>query len=447
MDKLKLYNRLYGKVYDNPVYDFSVFQPYIDAAIKVKNEPIYCDPVGFSKLIQSSKWPTWAEWEDKKMNKFIRVPADKMNPGGVDWRPKSFIKGTWNVGKSVDVLVESDATHWYSGPQYPHSLTDPLNYGGRTTSSGSHAVYLVTPEVYEEYVKLSTPVPFVTKTATKRVRKSKMSYPVDTHDYKTPLTEGTPGTSVIHVPVGLVAGEDTRPERWVAQRWYNNALKDDWDYKNWNKQTNLMLKNTNHMAKSLRGQSHDSNYKFIKYLVIDSHFKADHKMSPKQWQKKFNPGFVDPNKTTKSKMKTIKFTKKVVSTVKYDSSLQSNFTPNTRCPVPTGTIMWKYGWDVSGGYRGGGLRVIIKLVTLEPGIYSGSGDGKFRVPSAKVVGMWAQSTGKSTKLAFSQHDPSFTYKMGAIVRCKGVFDDNQYEACSSGIHGLATRAAAESFRI
>jgi hypothetical protein len=37
--------------------------------------------------------------------------------------------------------------------------------------------------------------------------------------------------------------------------------------------------------------------------------------------------------------------------------------------------------------------------------------------------------------------------MNAIVRCKGVFDDNQYEACSSGIHGLATRAAAELFRI
>jgi hypothetical protein len=45
----------------------------------------------------------------------------------------------------------------------------------------------------------------------------------------------------------------------------------------------------------------------------------------------------------------------------------------------------------------------------------------------------------------SQHDGTFTYKVGETVRSRKPFDDNRWEECASGIHFFLTREEANAY--
>lgn len=45
----------------------------------------------------------------------------------------------------------------------------------------------------------------------------------------------------------------------------------------------------------------------------------------------------------------------------------------------------------------------------------------------------------------SQHDETFTYKIGEVVRPREPFDENRWNECSSGIHFFLTREEAEDY--
>jgi hypothetical protein len=67
---------------------------------------------------------------------------------------------------------------------------------------------------------------------------------------------------------------------------------------------------------------------------------------------------------------------------------------------------------------------------------------KCRASQAKVLAIYDGK--KQVKTGVSQHDPSFAYRVGRIVKPKEPFSDKWMEECASGIHFYITRIEAEN---
>jgi hypothetical protein len=87
---------------------------------------------------------------------------------------------------------------------------------------------------------------------------------------------------------------------------------------------------------------------------------------------------------------------------------------------------------------------IVKLLIPAKAKRSNATGRKCRCEYAKDVAHFTFD-GKRTRKPFtSQHDSSFVYEVGKIIK-PNKFDDNRWEECSSGIHFFITRIEAEKY--
>lgn len=118
--------------------------------------------------------------------------------------------------------------------------------------------------------------------------------------------------------------------------------------------------------------------------------------------------------------------------------------------LPKGTIVWKACRRDDDNF--GGI-LILKLQVLEDGVvpYAArvstcfDGARKCRVPAVKVLSMHTKKSGTrraGVRTARSDHDPSFVYEVGKVVRSR-KWDPSMHFSCTYGIHCFRTRAEAE----
>ena len=98
--------------------------------------------------------------------------------------------------------------------------------------------------------------------------------------------------------------------------------------------------------------------------------------------------------------------------------------------LPEGTLI---GWKK---LRGG---VICKLKIPEAAKRFHAFGRKCRCEYAEVLELCGAEVGHS------QHDPTFEYRVGEIVRPEYPFSENWMEECESGIHFFITRVEAENY--
>ena len=88
---------------------------------------------------------------------------------------------------------------------------------------------------------------------------------------------------------------------------------------------------------------------------------------------------------------------------------------------------------------------VIAPMTIDKGtrvVMNPEDDGKCRAEKVTIVSLVNAATGKPVKEAVSGHDHSYTYKAGEVKTPEEEFDDNQYDACCSGIHFFLDRESA-----
>ena len=90
-----------------------------------------------------------------------------------------------------------------------------------------------------------------------------------------------------------------------------------------------------------------------------------------------------------------------------------------------------------------GVKAIIQLKIPAAAKRSNATGRKCRAEYAKDMKHFVD--GKETKQKlYSDHDNSFVYEVGKIIRPDG-FDENRWEECSSGVHFFITRWEAENY--
>ena len=88
---------------------------------------------------------------------------------------------------------------------------------------------------------------------------------------------------------------------------------------------------------------------------------------------------------------------------------------------------------------------IVKLEILADAKRSSATTRKCRCSKAKVLSITnLDGTDADTDVAYSNHDPSFIYKIGEIVEVPD-FDTDRWNECSTGIHFFVTRQEAVDY--
>ena len=88
---------------------------------------------------------------------------------------------------------------------------------------------------------------------------------------------------------------------------------------------------------------------------------------------------------------------------------------------------------------------IVKLEILSDAKRSSATTRKCRCSKAKVLSITnLDGTDADTDVAYSNHDPSFIYKVGETVEVPN-FDTNRWNECSTGIHFFITRQEAVEY--
>lgn len=130
-----------------------------------------------------------------------------------------------------------------------------------------------------------------------------------------------------------------------------------------------------------------------------------------------------------------------------------NWFRNAKMPPKKGSfIAWKKAYLTAYGWDG----CIIKLEIPEDAIRikgRDSSDCKCRASEAKVLEIYREKHNirydgvllPNDTIAYSWHDPSFTYKVGDIVKPTEEFDTDRRNTCSTGIHFFMDREDAENF--
>lgn len=68
---------------------------------------------------------------------------------------------------------------------------------------------------------------------------------------------------------------------------------------------------------------------------------------------------------------------------------------------------------------------------------------KCRAEYAKVLKIESERSGRPVKSAHSEHDTTFKYEVGKIVRPRDSFELDRWKECAPGIHFYLTRGEAE----
>lgn len=89
--------------------------------------------------------------------------------------------------------------------------------------------------------------------------------------------------------------------------------------------------------------------------------------------------------------------------------------------------------------------IIAKLRIPEGAKRSHAFGRKCRAEFAEVLELWTPG-GTPAPLGVSQHDVSFRYEVGKIVRPSTPFSENWEEECAPGIHFFITRLEAENYQ-
>ena len=105
------------------------------------------------------------------------------------------------------------------------------------------------------------------------------------------------------------------------------------------------------------------------------------------------------------------------------------------CPESGSFTAWK---KVRGGY-------IVKLEVTETALRSSAYGRKCRCSEAKVLAIENKDGGAANVAeVYSQHDNSFAYRVGEIVRVDN-FDEDRRNECAAGIHFFITRQEAVDY--
>ena len=97
------------------------------------------------------------------------------------------------------------------------------------------------------------------------------------------------------------------------------------------------------------------------------------------------------------------------------------------------------------GYKKAADEKIVKLLILEDAKRSSATTLKCRCSKAKVLEIQERDGSKSgCNQIRSQHDPSFVYKIGEIVKVDN-FDEDRWDECSTGIHFFISRDMAVKY--
>ena len=110
--------------------------------------------------------------------------------------------------------------------------------------------------------------------------------------------------------------------------------------------------------------------------------------------------------------------------------------------VPEGPIIgYKMAWSA-------GEKVIVKLRIPESAKRSNATGRKCRASEAEVLAIYPKgkkrALAKSTEV-HSDHDRSFKYKTGDILKPTVEFDEDRWNECSTGIHFFITREESENY--
>ena len=107
-----------------------------------------------------------------------------------------------------------------------------------------------------------------------------------------------------------------------------------------------------------------------------------------------------------------------------------------------GTLIgWKVAWS-------DGNKVIVKLRIPEEAKRSNASGRKCRAEFAEVLAVYPK--GKKRAMAkktevYSDHDKTFTYKTGDLLKPKDRFNEDRWEECAPGIHFFITREESENY--
>lgn len=101
-----------------------------------------------------------------------------------------------------------------------------------------------------------------------------------------------------------------------------------------------------------------------------------------------------------------------------------------QCPEEGAFIGWKKAHNQ-----------IVKLEICADALRSSATSRKCRCSSAKVLAIENIDGSKYGDVITSNYDPSFMYKVGAIVKVKN-FDTDRWNECAPGIHFFLTREEA-----
>lgn len=275
-------------------------------------------------------------------------------------------------------------------------------------------------------------------------------YNMKDYDYKRSLAEGTPGTSIVVLDTSKFTKDDkdTRPKRSANHRWFNSP-NDIEDVVRGTRSWNDVPKDRPD-SYECRGGMLYSGYKYLRCVVVDEHFIADHGVHPSKYKhnllKKYMNGTLDSTSVRPRKPRHVNINANIVKkvSVTVDVNAVKNFTATAGKDVPVGTIMWKKVVDPNGGPAR-----IVKMVTLEPGIVPHGCampcGNKFRVPTVRVLSIRSLDDKKGFKQGVSFHDPRFIYRVGAVLTVEN-FNNDKHHDCAAGIHGFATRNEAEQYR-
>ena len=90
---------------------------------------------------------------------------------------------------------------------------------------------------------------------------------------------------------------------------------------------------------------------------------------------------------------------------------------------------------------------IVELEVPADALRSSASSRKCRCSHAKVISFTnLDGTAANVDVVYSNHDPSFAYKVGEIVRVNN-FDTNRWNECAPGIHFFITRQEAVDYNI
>lgn len=92
------------------------------------------------------------------------------------------------------------------------------------------------------------------------------------------------------------------------------------------------------------------------------------------------------------------------------------------------------------------IEAIVKLQITEDSLRSSATSRKCRCSKAKVLSISYLDGAECPegKIAHSQYDSDFTYKVGDILEIKN-FDEDRWEECATGIHFFITREEAVNY--